>query len=541
MNHVFVLFLVFLPALSLAEVAKPRSAFFRGGYAMPLANVKLPDSVPVLKGKLTLYADYNKSRGGRVPVYLVNRTSQRVELPSQDGDIYLKLERLRDDGHWERVQAHQYSWCGNSYLPVIIDPGFHVCISGYMPTKGMPAKVRFRTYSTLPFVSNVGTGFFLEEDRQAAGQDRMALNELPQSIRRYIDFDRKVSRQGKKVTDTEFLVALRLVSAYQESSYARTKAEAYLQIQKDQGRDARNTILAIEGVLAKKWPLEKDFESTIEIALREIPNHPAIAWSVIHEIIAAQADINTELTSRIETEFKKALLRDNSQELGKAAQLIGVSQFEGEYFDEDFLLKWVASPHDVLVRECANALSRRRKYDALAQIGSKLRPNQKLIILRALASKGSRGVANRFYRNPGTMIERNFWKQCAKEQPIKTVAALYYYGINGSYNSFDLSIHKPLRQFLIRETKSPSKNIDAWEISRVAIFVGNWNREEDTSLFKTLLEHPAYQRGMKGTKVPLEIRRYRVREEARRILLNRGEFVSKDIILHEERPIDQKR
>ena len=63
--------------------------------------------------------------------------------------------------------------------------------------------------------------------------------------------------------------------------------------------------LAIEGVLAKKWPLEKDFESTIEIALREIPNHPAIAWSVIHEIIAAQADINTELTSRIESAVEK--------------------------------------------------------------------------------------------------------------------------------------------------------------------------------------------------------------------------------------------
>ncbi len=72
-------------------------------------------------------------------------------------------------------------------------------------------------------------------------------------------------------------------------------------------------------------------------------------------------------------------------------------------------------------------------------------------------------------------------------------------------------------------------------------FVGGWKRKEDVSLFRSLLGHPAYQRS-EGTRslrpgVRLEFRRYRVREEARQILIGLGESVPKDVILEEERVI----
>ena len=188
LRRVLVMILV-APVLALAEEAKPPSAHFHGSVGAPLPNVKLPPAIPADDGKLTIYADFGKAKDGKVPLYLVNRTAEPKVFSSQDLDIFLKLERRMSDGRWERVQVHQDSWCGNSHYPVELPPGNHFAFSGYLPTAGSKAQVRFRSYGSSPLVSNEGEGFFLEEDRLAAGLDQMALRELPDSLQAYFRFD----------------------------------------------------------------------------------------------------------------------------------------------------------------------------------------------------------------------------------------------------------------------------------------------------------------------------------------------------------------
>lgn len=530
------------------EEAKPTSAQFHAGVGVPVPNVNLPETIPAPEGELTLFADYKNAGGGKVPLYLVNRTTGRVSLSAQDGDIYLKLERKPEDGHWERVQTHQDSWCGNSYYPVELDPGNHFVFSGYFPAKGTGSQVRFRSYGSTPLVSNEGEGFFLEEDRLAAGVDPMALRELPASLQVYFRTDSMGQpKAGDSNAEETFLSALRLVALYRESRYVREKAEAYLA---GDGGDSASPASpdvagAIRGILGKEWPAVAMPGSLVEAALAELPDHPHPAWAVLDEFLrkgfALEPGAGNAFETRVAEELEKALHRGKPREIEQAANLIGAQRFAGEHLDDAFLIKWASSSHEALVKECANALSSRKRFDELVGIGSDAVPSVQLIILRALASGGVPESGARRARNPDSKLERDFWIRCAKEQPIATVNALYYIGLHGAYNSFNLSIHEPLRDFLIQEAKKPSESIDGWEIGQVVAFIGAWKRKEDVEVFRSLLDHPAVQRS-EGTKssrpgVRLEFLRYRVRVEARQILLAMGEAVSEGIVLEEERVI----
>ena len=533
------------PILALAEEELPPSANFHGSVGVPVPNVRLPPNIPADGGKLIIHADFEMAKEGKVPIYLVNRTAELKHFSSQDNDIYLKLERRTSDGGWERVQSHQSSWCGNSYYPVELPPGSHFVCSGYLPTGGTKAQVRFRSYGSIPLVSNEGEGFFIEEDRLAAGLDQMALGEMPRSLQNYFIFDPdKQDRVEISFSDETFLSALRLVSSYRESRFVRRKAQAFLSAQKRTDANAPKVAAAISDILGRKWPTTADEDALLKAAFEELPNHPIPAWSVLGDLLqkgVTPGPGEAQFGLRVAEELEKALHRDDSSEIAEVASLIGLPRFAGEHFDDAFLKEWIRSPHEVLVRECANALSRRQRFDELAKIGSELEPNAQLIVLAALASSGSPQSSSGRTRNPRTKTEREFWVNCVREQPIKSVSALYYIGVRGDHNIFDLTLHEPLREFLLRETVNPNDEIDGWQLGKVVAFVGAWKRKEDVPLFRSLLEHPAYQRseGTKSTRpgVLLEFRRYRVRQEARQVLIGMGESVPEGIVLNEEREI----
>lgn len=538
--------LLIAPVLALADEVEPPSAHFQGSVGASVPNVNLPPTIPADDGKLTFYADFAKAKEGKVPLYIVNRSAERKQFSSQDHDIYLKLERRMPDGRWERVQSHQDSWCGNSYYPVELPPGSHFSFSGYLPTKGTKAQVRFRSYGSIPLISNEAEGFFLEEDRIAAGIDQMALRELPDSLEKYFNFDPGMpQRTGNEISNETYLSALRLVSSYRESRYVRRNAEAFLRAAKETDSNAPTIAPAIRDILGREWPATEEAESLFNAAFEELPNHPIPTWPVLGELIqkgiASNPNDEARFRRRVAEELEKALHRDRVTEVGEVARLIGLPRFADEHLDNAFLKKWILSPHEVLVRECANALGRRQRYEELAAIGSKLKPSLQTIVLAALASSGSAESSTGSSRNPHSQAERKFWVGCAREQPIQSVSALYYIGMSGDQNRFDLTLHEPLREFLIREASTPNDEIDGWELGKVVAFAGAWKRKEDVSMFRSLLDHPAFQRsvGTRSTRpgVRLEFRRYRVREEARRILIAMGEPVSEDVVLEEERVI----
>lgn len=122
-------------------------------------NEALPTSVKPVAGEVTLVADYaGKWPIGTIPVYLINASTNDVDLGAQDGDVYLKLEVEDPQGHWVRAQSHIFSWCGNSYFNGRkVRPGHFFLIEGYQPEKGEKRKVRYSFYhQELKLSSNGG-------------------------------------------------------------------------------------------------------------------------------------------------------------------------------------------------------------------------------------------------------------------------------------------------------------------------------------------------------------------------------------------------
>jgi len=143
----------------------------------PLAQ--LPAHIEAPAGKLTLFADFDHA-GKTVPVYLVNRTGRPVQLSSQDGSVYLKLEYRGEDTKWRRAQPHAYSWCGNSYFfrPKLADQTYTL-LKGQRYEKGERATVRYRLYQSnaeLAIHSNVGVGLIDPEMVKKASSDAMAVD-----------------------------------------------------------------------------------------------------------------------------------------------------------------------------------------------------------------------------------------------------------------------------------------------------------------------------------------------------------------------------
>jgi len=138
---------------------------------------ELPKYVVAPEGQLTLFADFEHPQAGGLPVYLVNRTAAPIRLKTQDGDLYLKLEYESAPGSWVRAQSHEYSWCGISYHTRSLDPGRFVAISGYRPSAGEQAKVRYRFYGqeSIVFGSNVGKGLVVKAEVERAADDAMTI------------------------------------------------------------------------------------------------------------------------------------------------------------------------------------------------------------------------------------------------------------------------------------------------------------------------------------------------------------------------------
>ena len=150
---------------------------FANSLASGTSNLFLPGHVVAEKGEITLYADYGSvGTDGRVPVYLVNRTSEALTINVQDGDIYLKLQYQESDGSWVRAQPHRYSWCGNSYYEHTVPADQYILISGYQPINGIPKTIRYELYSqSFGISSNSGFGVVAEKDINQASGDALSI------------------------------------------------------------------------------------------------------------------------------------------------------------------------------------------------------------------------------------------------------------------------------------------------------------------------------------------------------------------------------
>lgn len=162
--------------------------------ATGLPLMQLPKNVPVLEGQLTLYADYEKTKGGEIPLYVINATKLPVTFEAQDVDVYLKLEYKNEKGEWKRAQSHLFKCCGFSYFYYHkrVEAGTFMKVSGlshsqpyrcYSAYTGLVkterAELRYRCYGSHDIISNAGTGFYDPMAALASEWDEMALKGAP--------------------------------------------------------------------------------------------------------------------------------------------------------------------------------------------------------------------------------------------------------------------------------------------------------------------------------------------------------------------------
>jgi hypothetical protein len=88
------------------------------------------------------HSEIKPSEAGKMTVLLINDTNNVLEVPSQDGDIYLMLQ-VKLHGKWTRAQHHSDSWCGNSYGTRPLPAHTYVQVFGHQPTTGRFATARF--------------------------------------------------------------------------------------------------------------------------------------------------------------------------------------------------------------------------------------------------------------------------------------------------------------------------------------------------------------------------------------------------------------
>lgn len=158
----------------------------------------LPDFVTASPGEATLFADFVGAREEGIAVYLVNRTGRPLELPAEDGDLYLKLETASSEGAWQRAQGHAFSTCGNSYQTVALEQETYVRFLGWWPREGTRRRVRYRLHNDLGLVSNVGWGVVAGDQLLACRYDAFAVGAAEEAeLERWAGGDLLLSGKGR--------------------------------------------------------------------------------------------------------------------------------------------------------------------------------------------------------------------------------------------------------------------------------------------------------------------------------------------------------
>lgn len=517
-----------------------------------IPNAELPDHVPAPEGELTLFADFAAPIPGRVPLYLVNRTAKPFQFFSEEGDILIKLERKTDGGHWERAQTHMNSYfCGNSYFSVELGPGQHFAFYGSMPSGGVKAHVRFASYGGIKLVSNEGEGFVWLSDIEDARKDLIG-RRVPLEIERQLSSPKEMMRSDKPTPEIQ-VAALRLLQAEGQNPYYQGAAAEWAEIYetKDSPSDSeRQAAKAIREILAEPWPKNRNQDALLARCVEALA-HPEKAQGKFGAIENNEVLISRVLgdLARTSTEPQKwkplaALLSapDSSPRLAAMIDIAAIPNIADELFPDSFFAERLADSGATSV--CAGALSRRGRWEQLANLAWKLSDFEQLVVLRSLAYPPSDDilVSRSKPREPASDSEKQFWKYCLKTQPVGAVDKLCS-GRRLEDNSFGPLARQTLREFLEEEVKKgntartdfPLKG-SGYTIPRAIELLSTWKSSEDIPLFQKLLAYRGYQ-NVEVSRPPAGrhlLHKYVVRDAAQRALIEQGVSVPADLLLEKE-------
>lgn len=560
------------------EAQEPGEIPYQSFAGLPTANVDLPGHVVAPDGQLTLFADFAHQKPQGVPLYLVNKSKDRVVFTSQDGDIGVKLEAETKSG-WQRAQPHRDSWCGNSYGRRPIEPGMHFQIMGYRPQKGVKGIARYAVRTPINLVSNSGEGVFSETDVEVARFDPMSLGSLPLSLCGGF----YAERSGHRLTPSTRLAAFAILNAYGEVPAVVREAKKQLDewtAKADPTDDEKRAIPLMKTLLAQPRAVTLDRAGLLRRCLEAVQHQPGkgaefgspeacpeLAWRAIGEMAEIEAspyqtalkdapvpgELWREAMNAALAQIKSASPETRIGMLG----LLGVSPLLDEIVKDDALVPLLDG--DLwMTGISARALARRGRGERLAEIGMNLPKEKQVEVLGALATRGLDKARLNIYETgldgygvfreppPGSK-QHAFWEHVMRTQPVEVAYALRYRfpreQVAGALGGI---VHSELSAFWKREAERSDALKEDFVPSGRALheqsisvdFLSEFERREDIPTLRALLRHRGYENqegsrgvGSSGKTEPYVQQGFLVRLAAVAALEKRGEQVPDDVVL----------
>lgn len=568
--------------LGLASFARaqeePPSANFSNRMSLPDANANLPAQIEAAPGKLSLFADFKNPGEKGISLYLVNRTDKTVDLESQDGDAYVKLEYQNASGEWERAQAHAYSDCGNSYGGIRLQPGMYLRMSGYQPVGGRSARIRYSSYPAQELVSNVGEGLYSPADVSDASLDRLSSVGMPGAVRGYFEAGWRMSQSPRLPVRVAALKLASLMGEFPSIRKAAGKWADELKAQENPTPDQQAALSAVGEILGADWGGKTGTGRVLEscfVALKSdggsatafgaLEKERVFAWTVIREIAEREAGwwtanrgVYKSDSSLWKNVFDLTTSRVKTSPGDEAAQMSGilsVRSLADEFVSDQVFEDLLDAKDSWLARVAAEALSRRGKWGRLADLGFQLDPEHQLIVLGALgrgAGYAEGWTAYGAYREPtlGYDADGKFWMHVFATQPAKAASALRGSWSDGhtAARSERSGYYKPLVEFWEHEVQRSDRPDQDFELSSDAddyrnsvAFLTADPRKEDIPFLKALLRYRGYAKSIRGREVAglqgtreCEYRNFGVRGVAAEALKKLGEPVPEDMVFHTE-------
>ncbi|GAA5136695.1 hypothetical protein GCM10023213_12150 [Prosthecobacter algae] len=561
------------------------SASFHGGVGNPIPNVELPKQVVAAEGELTLYADFSQTSEKANLLFLVNRSEASVTFESQDGDIYIKLEHELPDGRWQRAQAHQSSWCGNSYGVRVLPPGQHFKLSGYRAQKGHSARVRYACYGSVEVISNTGKGLYAPADVEAANKDGITWRGTPQELYRHLDLDTLNSDHPDEVFRQELGIAslelLRVLGGPGTQSPKR-KAEEWVARQSAKQSltdDESKALASIKAVLARPWMEEMDWERLLNHcfqALIKPPSEPSIFGSpesiphLLWQAMAALAEpartgyalpkpvSNASLKPVLEMAANRLMTAPEAEQEAMLRILTAQAPLADECLGDAIFESYLASSNKAVVRAGAQALSRRSRWQKLVEQAWKLSSDSQIIVLNALLraeeAENRRGMdGHGGLRDPDRETDEGlFWKHCLRTCPVQCAVIWQQLSTRSAYLPYLPYLKQQLLPVIKAKADERDQKTDEFEmksddsigiiLSLLAPPADNFKLLEEgisqadlITQLNRLLKHPGYvkQRGFNhsgGSSVEYERRHFLIRDEASQALKRLQQSVPENLV-----------
>lgn len=577
----------------LAARGQSESGYFHSSATQALPNVTLPSHVVAPDGAVTLFADHANATMGSTPLYLVNRSREKVTFASQDGDLGFKLEFQTQSGLWQRAQGHVSSWCGNSYGQRVLQPGQHFMFQGYRPASGKNAQIRYANDDVPALASNHAEGYYLLEDAEAARLDDLSLRTVPSTLIGAIPSQRGPAFRNSSRT----LAAMHLAQALGDVPRFKKEGEKILEALSSASSLAEDEVQLRDGLKAlinKQWAEKRDHTALLKRCLQALTTpddtihsygEPELLQPFVWEVIVDVAELQTRRAPLVERSsaavwkqvFDLAIQRiavAPQNERNSLQELLGFGSLVDE-FVEDAALEGLLAQLPALA---SNTLSSRGLWERLVELGWKFPPDRQIAILHSLARgqtpdemRGMDGFGG--YREPASnSAEELFWKHCIRTQPVKAAHALSFASYDGMGGVEKRQIvYAPFLKDMIHlywmneMNRADGQNEDfalaengyaciaavkVLGATRGGEFVNDAvrseSKDEEVLLLRRLLTHRGYQvvsnvsrKNEAGMMVHYQKRQYVIRQAAKETLFHLKELVPDDVVLEWEAELPQ--